>query len=217
LHLQRPKCDFQPAQNHPTMTDCPNCGAQVVDDAAECPACGTEVGPTIRCERCETEFAGSDACPACGRIVAERFCDQHPDRVAVGRCVLCARAVCSEDSFEDRRVTLCGEHREISVIEGWAQIYSTTSEMEAQLVRDNLRAEGIAAQVFSQRDMMFNLELGELSIVRLLVPVWEYEGALGIIRSHMDADGEVAFACVNCGEGYEAGARECTECGAALV
>jgi hypothetical protein len=199
------------------MTDCPNCGAQIPEGTDTCPACGMDLRPAIECDRCGSEFAGADACPGCGRIVAELACDRHPERAAVGRCVLCARALCKECSYEERRVTLCGEHREIPVIEGWAQVYSTTSEMEAQLVRDNLRAEGIEAQVFSQRDMMFNVDLGELSIVRVLVPSWEYEQALALIQSHMDVDGEVAFACASCGESYESGARECLACGAALV
>jgi hypothetical protein len=199
------------------MIDCPNCGAQIPDEAEACPECGAEPAPPIRCERCENDFAGSDACPACGLIVAELACDRHPDRPAVGRCVLCATAVCRECQDDERRVALCPEHRKVPVIEGWAQIYSTTSEVEAHLLRDNLMADGIDAQVYSQKDMMFNVDLGELSIVRLLVPVWEYEQALALIRSRMDVEGEVAFACTSCGEAYDVGARECASCGAALV
>mgnify|MGYP006202518793 CR=1 FL=1 len=49
-----------------------------------------------------------------------------------------------------------------------------------------LRAEGIDAQTYSQRDRIFSVDLGELSIVRLLVPVWEYERALQVIREHLN-------------------------------
>ncbi len=64
---------------------------------------------------------------------------------------------------------------------------------------------------------MLSVDLGELSIVRLLVPAFEYERAIGIIRQHMDAEGEVAFACPSCGEAYEPGAVRCAACGAELV
>lgn len=201
------------------MITCPSCDTEYAEDLSLCPTCG---GPApaaeapLRCERCGEEFVG-DACPACGLLVAERTCERHPAVRAIGRCVLCGRAVCGECAHEEKRVTLCPDHRTVPIIEGWAQIYSTTSEVEAGLLRENLRAEGISAQVYSQKDMMFSVELGELSIVRLLVPVWEYEQALQVIRDRMDLQGEVAFACSACGEPFEPGARECAACGAALV
>jgi hypothetical protein len=131
--------------------------------------------------------------------------------------VACGQALCEECRSSDRRAALCPEHAGLLVIEGWAQVYSATSDFEAQLLRENLRAEGIDAQIYSQRDSAFSVDLGELSIVRLLVPVWEYDHAVGVIREHMDTAGEVVFACPACGEAFDPGARECTGCGAALA
>lgn len=168
------------------------------------------------CARCGEDYRGSDACPACGELREPAVCDHHPDRAAAGRCVVCSRAVC-EQCGEERRAYLCREHQGVPVIEGWAQVYSANTEFEAQLLRENLRAEGIDAQIFSQRDTTFSVDLGELSIVRLLVPVWEYDNALSLIRDHMDTGGEVTFACPTCGEAYELGTRECTGCGGALA
>jgi hypothetical protein len=104
----------------------------------------------------------------------------------------------------------------VNVIQGWAQIYTTTSEFEAQLVRENLQAEGIEARIFSQKDNMLSVDLGELSIVRLLVPVWDFASAEGVIREHMDSEGEVSFACPGCGEAFDHGAGECANCGMPL-
>jgi hypothetical protein len=112
---------------------------------------------------------------------------------------------------------LCEDHRGTMVIQGWAQIYSTASEFDAQLLRDNLLAEGIDAQIFSQRDNMFSVDVGDLSIVRLLVPAWQHEQAARVIREHMDTDGEVAFACPTCGEAYDPGAQTCTSCGGTIA
>jgi predicted RNA-binding Zn-ribbon protein involved in translation (DUF1610 family) len=64
---------------------------------------------------------------------------------------------------------------------------------------------------------MYPVDLGELSIVRVMVPVWEYAAALETIRAHMDTEGEVVFACPSCGEAYEPGAEACASCGAPLA
>ena len=204
------------------MQRCPTCDAEVSDELSECPHCSTALaaegaGEVFQCSNCGEKFTDSDACPACGTMHQAAACETHADRSAVGRCVICGRPVCEECAAKEQPVKLCQDHASVNIIEGWAQVYSEASEFEAQLLRENLRAEGIDAQIYSQRDRAFSVELGELSIVRLLVPVWEYGRALQLIREHMDTEGEVVFACPSCGEAYDSGAQECTACGAALV
>jgi hypothetical protein len=200
------------------MIRCPNCDTEHEETLAHCPNCGVAAQEAVQCDRCGQEYTDGDSCPVCGFINTNQVvCENHPNIRAEGRCVICGRALCADCAGDEKNVTLCETHRGIPMIQGWAQVYSTTSELEAQLLRENLLADGIDAQVFSQRDMMFNLDLGELSIVRVLVPVWQHEQAMRIIREHMDQQGEVAFACSACGEPFESGARECTSCGAALV
>lgn len=195
------------------MPRCPTCSREYADPEAACPDCG-EAEAAAPCVRCGEAFAAGDACPACGLLRVEVSCDVHPNTPAEGRCVVCGGAVCRACRRGDGRATLCAEHASVVVIQGWAQIYSTQREFEAQLVRDNLVAEGVAARIFSQKDNMLSVALGDLSIVRLLVPAWEYEPAKALIRGYMDAEGEVAFACPACGESYEAGADACSACGA---
>ena len=210
------------------MQQCVRCDADFADGLEQCPECGAPApesgvyggepgGEVYVCARCEEEFTGSDACPACGALREEVACDRHPDREAVGRCVVCGRAVCDECGTDDGRAVRCADHGGVRVIEGWAQVYSATNDVEAQLLRDNLRAEGIDAQIFSQRDRAFSVDLGELSIVRLLVPVWDFERGLNVIREHMDTAGEVVFACPACGEAFDPGAEVCSRCGTALA
>lgn len=130
---------------------------------------------------------------------------------------MCTRPVCQDCRAGSRRAFLCADHGHIDLIQGWAQIYSTASEFEAQLLRENLIAEGIDAQIFSQKDNMLSVDLGELSIVRLLVPAWQYEQAEKVISEHKSPDGEVVFACPGCGEAFEPGAGQCQSCGAVLT
>src|SRR5690606_36928406 len=153
------------------LEQCPECGAPAPQDGDYEARVETEV---YVCSNCEEEFTGSDACPACGALREKIVCDQHPELAAVGRCVVCGRALCDACAADEGRAVSCADHAGVRVIERWAQVYNATSDVEAQLLRDNLRAEGIDAQIFSQRDRAFSVDLGELSMVRLLVPVWDY-------------------------------------------
>jgi hypothetical protein len=175
-----------------------------------------ELDDVVRCERCGGEFVDGDACPLCGALRAEVPCEDAPGRPAHSRCVICSRTVC-EGLPDAARPALCAEHQGIPVIEGWSQVYTTNVELEAQLIVENLRAEGIDAQLYSQTDRSFPVDLGELSIARVLVPVWEHSQALQTIQERMDTEGEVLFACPSCGEAYEPGAEACASCGAPLA
>jgi hypothetical protein len=173
---------------------------------------------TIRCPRCEQEVDASEpTCPACGHIHGERMmCSRHPDREAHGACVVCSDAVCDDCDEGESVHFACPVHRAIPVIQGWAQIYTTSDTIEANLIRENLESEGIDAAVFDQKDRSFNVEVGDLSPVRLLVPAYEYREAMQVLEAHMDYRGEVSFACPACGEAYEEGDTACRTCGAPL-
>lgn len=169
------------------------------------------------CPQCGREIEGEGACAGCGRLQVEATCDRHPDRTAEGQCVVCGSVVCSECDKDEAREFLCPDHHAITVVDGWAQVYTTSDDLEAQLVRDNLRAEGTEAEILSQKDhFAVPVEYGDLSPVRVLVPAYAYADAMAVLARHMDDHGEVAFACPACGEAYESGTDRCAYCGAAL-
>jgi hypothetical protein len=198
---------------------CPNCGPAAVESTLEAAGDTTVVmeEPGVTCPVCGAEHMPADACPACGALREPLPCEDHPDQAAHSRCVLCGRTVCKRDADPDRRPATCAEHRDVTIIEGWVQVYSAGTEMQAQLLADNLRAEGVDTQLYTQTDRSFVVDLGELSVVRVMVPAWEYQQALEVIRDYMDAEGEVGFACPACGEVHEPGATVCASCGATLA
>lgn len=172
---------------------------------------------TTTCPRCGAEYAGGDACPSCGLLQAPVPCDDDPGEQARFRCVLCGRTVCGGGPGGNR-AALCDLHGAVPVVEQWAQVYSTSDGFEASLIVQNLQAEGIDAQVYDQKDdNAFPVDLGELSIVRVLTPVWQFAEAMEVVNSYMDSAGEVTFACPACGEVYEPGQAQCGNCGASLV
>lgn len=200
------------------MTTCPECGVSVTELHARCLRCGHDLAEQTRtCDNCgETIAADAEACPACGHLAVPAQCDEH-GRVALGRCAVCSRILCEEEDRGGGRYHLCEDHADVPVIEGWAEVHSAPSDVEAHLIEENLRADGIDARVLSQKDhFSIPVEFGDLSRVRVLVPVYMYGAARQLIEDHSDSVGDVRFACPNCGEPYESGAAVCGTCGEAV-
>jgi hypothetical protein len=177
-----------------------------------------KMSDTFTCPRCGQAHEAADiACPACGVLATTTACARHPERAARGACVICGDPACELCDEGSRTHYSCPDHREIPVLEGWAQVYTTGDDVAAALIRDNLQSEGIDAEVLSQKDRSFAVEFGELSPVRVLVPAFQYQGAQEVLDAHRDAAGEVRFACPACGEAYEENETVCASCGASLI
>lgn len=170
------------------------------------------------CPECKTQLPEDEnGCPVCGVLVTPSHCERHPDREAAARCVLCGTAVCADCESRSGRARLCEAHADVPVVEGWAQVYSTSTDMQAELIRENLQAEGIDSRILSQKDhFAFPVDLGDLSPVRVLVPAFDFLDAEHALQAHMDVNREVRFACSACGESYDEEATTCGACGAAL-
>lgn len=201
------------------MQECPECGTLVAESHAVCPSCGFGLLDRTRsCEHCgETIAATAEACPACGHLAVPETCDRHPDREARARCALCGTRMCPECDAGNR-YHLCKEHADVPVVEGWAQVLSVPDEVQAHLIEENLRAEGIDSRLLSKKDhFAIPVEFGDLAQVRILVPTYTYEEAKRVLEGHRDAVGDVSFGCPNCGEPYEEGRARCDACGEPLV
>ena len=182
------------------MSNCPECGSVAPDSFAQCPTCGVSMTATstaapVSCDHCgERISSDADACPACGDLREQRSCAKHGDRDAEGQCVVCGSAVCEECNKGGDTHFLCETHREIPIMEGWAQVYTTSDDLEANLIRENLENEGVDARVLSQKDhFSLPVDLGDLSPVRVLVPAFAYQDAQRLLALHKDATGEVSF------------------------
>jgi len=205
------------------MASCPECGADVPEGAEVCAACGAELdGEAVAgrdCPNCGTTVpADAEACPACGELQHAVACATHPERSAAGVCVMCGRPVCEACDRGKGTEYVCEEHAVVPMTEGWAQVYTTGDDMEAELIRDNLLSEGIDSQVLSQKDhFSFTVDLGDLAQVRVLVPAFEYEDAMRVLSAHADPTRQLALACPTCGAAYAEGDATCGACGEPLA
>lgn len=81
-------------------------------------------------------------------------------------------------------------------IEGWVVVFSTGTDYEAKLVRDRLDDSGLDAVVLTHRDHAFNLNVGKLSLVRVLVAPHQAADAIAILGAPQITDEELAAAAM---------------------
>lgn len=79
----------------------------------------------------------------------------------------------------------------------WIAVFNTSTDYEADLVRDRLDAAGVAAVVLTQRDHAFNLNVGDMAPVRVMVRPEEEEAARAVIDEKPFTDDELTEAAMN--------------------
>lgn len=84
-----------------------------------------------------------------------------------------------------------------STYEDWVAIFNTSTDYEADLVRDRLDAAGIPAVVLTQRDHAFNLNVGDLAPVRVMVKPGDVGAARDVIGQQPFTDEELTEAALN--------------------
>lgn len=85
---------------------------------------------------------------------------------------------------------------EPSRYENWVSIFSTGTDYEADLVRDRLDDNGIPAVVLTQRDHAFNLTVGDLASVHVMVQPQHVQDARAVLDQVPLTDEELEAAAM---------------------
>ena len=80
--------------------------------------------------------------------------------------------------------------------EDWISVFETGTDYEADIVRDRLDDAGLSAVVLTQRDHAFNLNVGDLAAVHVMVPPKHVEEAREILESEPFSDEELNEAAM---------------------
>lgn len=78
----------------------------------------------------------------------------------------------------------------------WVSVYVAGTDYEADLVRDRLDDNGIAAVVLTQRDHAFNLNVGDLASVHVMARPADEERAREILAEAQISDEELEAAAM---------------------
>jgi len=73
----------------------------------------------------------------------------------------------------------------MSTYENWVPVFSTGTDYEADMVRDRLDDAGLPAVVLTKRDHAFNLNVGDLANVIVLVPPEAVDEARDIMQERL--------------------------------
>ncbi len=73
----------------------------------------------------------------------------------------------------------------------WVPVYRTGTDYEAEIVRDRLSDAGIPAVIENKRDHAFNLTIGDMARIRVMVQADYEKEALSVLRSAGVSDDEL--------------------------
>ena len=141
------------------------------------------------CKNCSIQLQdGQIFCNVCGAIidtgdedVLKIECETHPDRCAVGLCVICGKPVCSDCKVKSTGKILCNDPEHRILLQEWCVMYQQNSEFEAEAFVRNLADGGIEARTFSLQDHIATHWLNENRVI-LYVRKSENEKAKAFLK-----------------------------------
>lgn len=80
--------------------------------------------------------------------------------------------------------------------ENWVVVFQSGTDYEGDIVRDRLDDAGVPAVVLTQRDHAFNLNVGDLAAVNVLVPPDQVAAANALLESEPFTDAELNEAAL---------------------
>ena len=80
--------------------------------------------------------------------------------------------------------------------QGWVSVFECGTDFEADLVRDRLDEQEVPAVVLTQRDHVFNVNIGDLSTVHVMVPPEHEAAARRIVAESPATDRELEDAAM---------------------
>jgi hypothetical protein len=170
---------------------CPKCETEYVEGVSKCTDCHIDLVESFPeeeifvCDNCNNDIDENDTwCSHCGVFfeTAQELCIEHK-AAAIGKCLICQNAVCGKDSTTVKNKLFCKDHDHYIFSEnGWARVYETGHDWEAELVKQELENNNIPAVVDNHKDHTRQFTIGYLSSIYVLVPFEDVIDAEDVIK-----------------------------------
>jgi hypothetical protein len=108
---------------------------------------------TFKCDYCKSDVEDSDDfCPGCGSLFSENiYCDNHPEQLANGVCIICCVPYCSECAGFTKNLYLCEYHHNYEIYEGMVRVYGSNDLAQVDYVKSCLEEEGLNPFIFTRK------------------------------------------------------------------
>ncbi len=160
---------------------------------------------------------GATRCDSCGGPAREKDCAWHPAAPSTATCLLCQRPLCERCRTGSEAAPLCPDHARLRVFSNhWVEVYSSAEEIQTHLLAEALKGEEIEARVLSQKDHVYVVGMGNLSVLRIIVPAHSYARAQAAL-AELGAAVSPPPSCPVCRTPYVEGEGLCSGCGLALT
>lgn len=180
------------------MPYCPQCHVEYQPGVTECADCVIPLveGTPQFCHNCREFVRKEDTfCDNCGVLQQELpsddipECENHPDRSAVGGCVICGKPVCDSCTTRHNGRIFCEDDDHLSLHQGFVVAYTTSTDYEAEMIKANLEGASINAVIFNQHDHVYFTNMGALALVNVMVPRSQLEEARDVINALINEEG----------------------------
>lgn len=163
----------------------------------------------IKCPNCSNEVTiDSDFCPHCGVLfegAGEVFCDSHPQKKAVGICIICRKVVCEDCSVGANGRCFCLDHQHVEVEQDWAVVFDSTEIADAELVKSVLESAGhkVLVQNFDSIGFVWggggDSPISRSNInkpAKVLVPIPEYLEAVKEVEEWRSSQSDIGLSYI---------------------
>lgn len=181
------------------MLICPSCKNEYISGVKSCPDCGVDLIEVdlINCDNCDEKIDSKfKYCIHCGFILKgsksdiSDECENHAGKPAIGICVICGKPVCNSCAKISNNRIFCEKDEHLQVYGDYVLVKTFSTEYEAQMIKSLIEIAGINCVLFSQKDHVFFTNIGETSIINLMVPKEDAEKAIQIIEELNQSKGD---------------------------
>jgi hypothetical protein len=176
---------------------CPNCETDYIEGVRKCADCEVDLVEALPeeeifvCDNCNNEIDKDDTwCTNCGIFfeATEEKCSDHKS-TAIGKCLICEKTLCGKDSTTVKNKLFCKDHDNYKFLDnGWARVYETGHDWEAELIKQELENNNIPAVVDNHKDHTRQFTVGHMSSIYILVPFEDVLDAESVLVSHKNKE-----------------------------
>ncbi|MCK5458034.1 MAG: hypothetical protein KAI45_12980 [Melioribacteraceae bacterium] len=120
------------------------------------------------CNYCKNEVTKSDNfCANCGTIFLENeICENHPNKIAEGKCLICLIKLCTECGLFVNGVFLCEDHSDYEVYEGMSKVFGSSDILQVNYMKEIFEGEGLHPFIYERKTSPLSLGGVDYSLFR---------------------------------------------------